>query len=213
MASSTGIAVQTLSIATSLIASGGIMTLSLFDVPIIQSQPASRSLPSIRWLFSRGSHIFPQAAMISSAGFMYLAYAALPVSRHSLIRTLSQGNSYSSTVVGYILAAALSASIGPFTAFLMIPTNFQLIEKNAQMGGARSAKPAVQGERGLQRSAEDSVQGLGEVNELTDLSGPQDKTQRDSSKQVVRRRSSRRSRSSHARTPAPKPARRRRSTA
>lgn len=176
------VAVQALSIATSLVASGGIMTLSLFDVPILQSQPASRSLPSIRWLFSRGSHIFPQAAVLSSAGFMYLAYAALPASRQGLLRTLSQGSSFSGTVVGYLLAAALSGSIGPFTAFVMIPTNFQLIEKNAQMGGARSVKSAGQAGVGVQKSAEDSVNGYGEASQFTDLSGPQQKTLKDSSK-------------------------------
>lgn len=56
-------AVQVSSIATSLIAAGGIASLSLFDVPELASQPADRALPQIRWLFSRGSHIFPQAAV------------------------------------------------------------------------------------------------------------------------------------------------------
>lgn len=55
--------IQTLSISVSLYAGGGIAALSLFDVPELQSQPADRSLPMIRFLFSRGGHIFPQAAV------------------------------------------------------------------------------------------------------------------------------------------------------
>ena len=63
-------------ISTSLIAAGGIAALSLFDIPELRAQPASRSLPSTRWLFSRGSHIFPTAAYICTGSFGYLAYIA-----------------------------------------------------------------------------------------------------------------------------------------
>lgn len=55
--------IQTLSISVSLYAGGGIAALSIFDVPELQSQPADRSLPMTRWLYSRGGHIFPQAAV------------------------------------------------------------------------------------------------------------------------------------------------------
>ncbi|ORY07934.1 hypothetical protein BCR34DRAFT_16188 [Clohesyomyces aquaticus] len=54
-------ALQIIGVSTALMASGGIACLSLFDIPLLSSQPASRSLPQIRWLFSRGSHIFPAA--------------------------------------------------------------------------------------------------------------------------------------------------------
>jgi hypothetical protein len=53
--------VQTVAISSALIGAGGIATLSAFDLPIIRSQPADRALPSLRWLFSRGSHVFPTA--------------------------------------------------------------------------------------------------------------------------------------------------------
>ncbi|KAI1024604.1 hypothetical protein LB503_007175 [Fusarium chuoi] len=65
--------VEIISISTALMASGGIATLTFFDVPELQSQPASRSLPSIRWLFSRGSHVFPSASLLSTIGFIYSA--------------------------------------------------------------------------------------------------------------------------------------------
>lgn len=48
----------------------------LFQHPIIPI-PARIPMPQIRWLFSHGWHIFPQAAVLSSAGFAYLAFAVL----------------------------------------------------------------------------------------------------------------------------------------
>ncbi|RYP58746.1 hypothetical protein DL770_010370 [Monosporascus sp. CRB-9-2] len=169
MASTTTIttAIQTLSISISLIASGGIAAISLFDVPELQSQPASRSLPSTRWLFSRGSHIFPQAASLAGAGFLYLAYAALPSATTTtggdLLRMRHVGIS-GAAVNGYLAAAALSVAIVPFTVCVMLPTtNSALIGMNEEKGGARSAA--------------DSVAGKGGASEFTDLSGPQTRTQ------------------------------------
>lgn len=174
--------VQTVSITTALVASGGIATLSLFDVPILQSQSAQHSLPSVRWLFSRGSHIFPQAAFLSSAGFVYLAYAAQPIARRGLLQLLKLGSN-SSLINGYLLAATLSISIAPVTS-IMIPTNFTLIKMNAQKGGSRSSQAsAVNGGEATQRTAEDSVAGEGEPNQITDLSGPQEQTGKATSKE------------------------------
>ena len=173
------LAAQTTSIATSLIASGGIAAMSLFDIPELASQPASRSLPSIRWLFSRGSHIFPTAAIISSAGFAYLAIQALPAGRavSQLWRLSSNGN----IVNSYLLAGALSYLIAPWTQFTMIPTNFRLIELNEDLGGARSAKSAQEGKfKTGERSADDSVNSKGDISQVTDLSGPQTKTAQES---------------------------------
>ncbi|KAF4999910.1 hypothetical protein FGRMN_2148 [Fusarium graminum] len=168
--------VEVLSIATALIASGGIATLTFFDVPELQSQPASRSLPAIRWLFSRGSHVFPSASLITTIGFIYSASANSPQSAGPLY-SLSTN---SLPVNGFLAAAALTFSIGPFTQ-LMIPTNFALIKKNNQLGGARSEK-AAQDNVGVStgRSAFESVKGTGEGAEFTDLSGPQECTLRDS---------------------------------
>lgn len=175
-------ALQTFSITTALIASGGIATLSLFDVPILQAQPASRSLPSIRWLFSRGSHIFPAAALLSSAGFVTLAYNALPAASRTFIQLLKIG-SKGSRVGGYTLAAALCISIAPVTRFAMIPTNFELIKLNESKGGARSEQSAKasKGHAAGQRSAEDSVAGKGEAAEFKDLSRPMERTPKDTS--------------------------------
>ncbi|RYP13037.1 hypothetical protein DL767_010910 [Monosporascus sp. MG133] len=159
----TATAIQTLSISISLIASGGIAAISLFDVPELQSQPASRSLPSTRWLFSRGSHIFPQAASLAGAGFLYLAYAVLPPATATAggdLLSLRHVRTNGAAVNGYLAAAALSVAIAPFTVCVMLPaTNSALIGINAEKGGARSV--------------EDSVAGKGGASEFTDLSGPQ----------------------------------------
>ena len=165
-------AAQVVSISTALIASGGIASLSLFDVPELQAQPASRSLPSIRWLFSRGSHIFPQAALLSSAGFAYLTYTALPsFTGKSILQIIQYGR-----VPGYLAAAILTISIGPWTSIAMIPTNFALIQKNEDKGGARSQRGAKEGDTQPGKSAMDSVDGKGQPSQLTDLSIPAEKT-------------------------------------
>ena len=75
----------------------------------------------------------------------------------------------------YVLAALLTMSIAPFTTFAMIPTNFTLISKNEKYGGARSEASAASG-ASSGRSAEESVDGKGDVSQWTDLSGPMGKT-------------------------------------
>lgn len=171
--------IQTISISISLLASGGIATLSLFDVPVLQSQPASRSLPSTRWLFSRGSHIFPTAAFISSGGFAYLAYSSLPPGRQAVTQILKIGSNGVRTN-RYMAAAAFALSIAPFTQWAMIPTNFTLIEMNEERGGARSEKSAsAREQQSGAGNALDSVSGKGQAAEFTDLSGPQSRTSGD----------------------------------
>ena len=169
----------TLSACTSLIGSGGILALTFFDIPILASQPASRSLPSTRWLFSRGSHVFPTAAFLSSGGFLSLAYASIPrgISLISALRTNSDARF---KILGYVAASLLSISIAPVTSY-MIPTNFRLIELNERKGGARSSRSAELGDEGG-RSAEESVDGKGQVSQWSDLSGPQGRTKADSTK-------------------------------
>ncbi|KAK8110174.1 uncharacterized protein PG998_006631 [Apiospora kogelbergensis] len=159
MGNATVTVLQTLSITSSLMVAGGIATLSLFDVPTLQAQPASRSLPSVRWLFSRGSHLMPTAAFAAGTGFAVLGVLALPPA-----------------AAGYLAAAACNFAIGPVTG-LMLPTNFALIQKNEAHGGVRSVRAAAANKyRPGQRSADDSVAGKGEGNQFTDLSGPQEKT-------------------------------------
>ncbi|RGP64330.1 hypothetical protein FLONG3_9603 [Fusarium longipes] len=168
---------QLLSITTALMASGGIATLTFFDVPELQSQPASRSLPAIRWLFSRGSHVFPSASLLSTIGFVYSASV-----NNENFSSLYSISSNTAKTNGFLLAAALSFGIAPFTQ-LMIPTNFALIRENNKLGGARSEKAAAQGSASADRTAWDSVKGSGEGVEFTDLSGPQEHTERESSKE------------------------------
>jgi hypothetical protein len=165
---------------TSLIGSGGILALTFFDVPILASQPASRSLPSTRWLFSRGSHVFPTAAFLSAGGFASLAYASIPQGQGllSVLRTHSDARF---KFLGYIAASLLSISIAPVTSVFMIPTNFRLIELNEQKGGARSSRSAELGDQGG-RSAEESVDGKGQISQWTDLSGPQERTREGTAK-------------------------------
>jgi hypothetical protein len=180
-------AVQIFSISTAFIASGGIATLSLFDVPIIKSQPASRALPMTRWLFSRGSHIFPTAAIASSSGFAYLAYSALPSGSRTFSNLLQ--HAFKGTIGLYVAAAALTISIAPWTQ-LMIPTNFTLIKMNENLGGTRSAKSAEyrQAEHRPQmagewpRGADESVDGKDDISQWLDFSPPQEKTRKESSK-------------------------------
>ncbi|GAB7343086.1 hypothetical protein MBLNU457_1167t1 [Dothideomycetes sp. NU457] len=173
-------AAQTVGISTAFVAAGGIAATSIFDTPILQSQPASRSLPGIRWLFSRGSHIFPQAAFLSSACFVYLATNALVPGTPILTQLFTLGGK-SNIIHGYLAASVLTFSIGPVTG-LMIPTNFALIEKNEKKGGARSQASANQRQESSSndRSASASVEGKGQAAEFTDLSGPQTQSEQDS---------------------------------
>ncbi|KAK5112882.1 hypothetical protein LTR85_011109 [Meristemomyces frigidus] len=174
-------AVQVISIAIAFIGSGGIASLSLFDVPELQSQPADRALPSLRYLFSRGSHIFPQAAMISSVGFVYLAYASLPVAQRSAVELLKLAVS-GGKVSGYLAAAALTFGIAPWTMLVMVPTNFKLIQMNEDLGGARSAASVEKGDaKPGQKTAEESAFSKGAAGEFGDLSGPQGRTAQRSS--------------------------------
>jgi hypothetical protein len=174
-------AIQILSISTALLASGGIAALSLFDIPMLQSQPASRSLPMIRWLFSRGSHTFPTAAITSSSGFVYLAYSSLPSSSINSVPSLLQNATKGQSGL-YLAAAALCFSIAPITSLAMIPTNFALIKKNEELGGSRSKASAEYREKAgsKERSADESVDSKDDVSQWRDLSVPQEQTERKS---------------------------------
>ena len=171
-------ATQVFSISTALLGAGGLIATSIFDVPELQAQPASRSLPAIRWYFSRGSHIFPQAAALSSAGFAYLAYSVAPPGPLNLILSNTR-------VLGYITAAVLTIVIGPFTQ-VMIPTNFAIIQMNKDLGGARSEQAAREGQKkteGKDSSDPPDMDGKFERSEFTDLSLPQRRTERESTKE------------------------------
>lgn len=70
----------------------------------------------------------------------------------------------------------------------MLPTNFTLIAKNEELGGARSAASAeYREEQGAQaRSADASVDGKGDVSQWADVSVPQEKTEKQSSEREDR---------------------------
>lgn len=115
----------------------------------------------------------------SSIGFIYLAYASLPAQIGTrplaqILKAAAAGNARN-----YAVAALLSLGAGLYTS-RMIPNNFALIEYNERKGGARSAKSAeAQQKQNVQpgsRSAEASVQGKDDVNEFTDLTAPQGKS-------------------------------------
>lgn len=171
---STTNAIQILTISTALFTSGGIASLSAFDIPLLRSQPASRSLPMIRWLFSRGSHTAPAGILLSSLGFLYLAYTA------------KSGTSAPATPPPpgkpglFLAASALCFSTALFTAAAMLPTNFGLIERNEQLGGARSAHSNRfrQSADAPPRSARESVDSKLDLNQWTDGSDPQTRTER-----------------------------------
>ncbi|KAK8066181.1 hypothetical protein PG997_012928 [Apiospora hydei] len=179
MSNTTVAALQVASITSSLMVAGGIATMSLFDIPMLQAQPASRSLPSIRWLFSRGSHIMPTAAFAAGTGFVSLAFLALPPAAAAaaggnvLTRILA-----GTKTRGYLAAALCNFAIGPVTG-LMLPTNMALIKKNEGAGGTRSVQAYKDGARQYkpgQWSVKDSIAGKGEGNQFKALSGPQEKT-------------------------------------
>ena len=182
-------AIQILTLTTALFTSGGIATLSAFAIPLLRSQPASRSLPLLRWLFSRGSHLAPTGILLSSAGFAYLSYTSLPPSSPThaladLLRSLSQAGQ-----PGLFLAASVLALSAALFTRVMLPTNFELIEVNERLGGAHSERSARyrEGVGAKPRSAEESVSGKEDVSQWTDLSGPQERTRREATEEEEER--------------------------
>ncbi|OQO05114.1 hypothetical protein B0A48_08134 [Cryoendolithus antarcticus] len=183
----TAIAVASSSLA--LTGAGGIAALSLFDIPELQSQPASRSLPQIRWLFSRGSHFFPSLAFGSGTAFLYLAYDAVPAHLTAIqglthaIRGITSLGTPAGRAGGLMFAGLSAFGLGPMTS-IMIPTNFRLIELSKAKGGSRSEasakKAKAAGVKG--QNALDSVDGRGQAGQFADLSGPQEETAERTSK-------------------------------
>ncbi|WVR07330.1 hypothetical protein IAU60_004371 [Kwoniella sp. DSM 27419] len=93
---------------------GAIVCLSYYSIPNIRStsQLSTKiALHQLRSLFSSGSHVFPPLAMAASAAYGLCAYA-IPQKR-----------------LGYIIAAAGSIGIAPFTTLVMVPAaNGRLIK-------------------------------------------------------------------------------------
>ncbi|KAL8694270.1 MAG: hypothetical protein Q9218_001038 [Villophora microphyllina] len=111
------LSLQIFGVSTGFVTAGAIIALSYSTVPIFLSHPNEISLRHLRDLFSSGSHIFPQLATAASTAFATLAYTAPPASS---LRTQ------------YIIAAAGTIGIAPFTIFVMKPTNMTLKEIGEQ---------------------------------------------------------------------------------
>ena len=120
---------QFLGISAAYLLAGGNAALSYYAIPIlIDGKTDLGSLQKLRKLFSSGSHILPQVAILSTGCFAYLA-------KNNQTRDL------------YIAAAASTIAIGPFTTQYMVPTcNGYIIEAGKK--GARGVAE-VGGEEGL----------------------------------------------------------------
>ncbi|THY23431.1 hypothetical protein D6D01_05964 [Aureobasidium pullulans] len=117
----------TVSIATA----GAIISISALYTPLLSSSARSQesskpnpasTLPAIRFIFSRGSHFFPQAAVFAAANLGFLAYHSPAGQVVKVLATeITRRN-------GLILAAALSMAIGPITGIMLPICNNPLRE-------------------------------------------------------------------------------------
>jgi hypothetical protein len=116
--------------ATSLATAGAILSISFLYTPLLSSSARSQStstpspsstLPAIRFIFSRGSHFFPQAATFAAANFGYLAY-------HCVDGVVQVAGWEVSRRIGLIAAGVLSAAIGPVTGIMLPVCNNALRE-------------------------------------------------------------------------------------
>lgn len=119
--------------------------------------------------------------MLSSAGFAYLSYSALPASASKPLSSVLS-HAVKGTPGLYFAASVLCFSTAVFTSVAMIPTNFTLIKKNEDLGGSHSASSANYRHKigAKPRTAEQSVDGKQDVSQWTDLSDPQGRTERES---------------------------------
>ncbi|KAI4764276.1 hypothetical protein E4T52_03568 [Aureobasidium sp. EXF-3400] len=115
---------------TSLVTAGAILSISFLYTPLLSSSARSQStstpsssstLPAIRFIFSRGSHFFPQAATFAAANFGYLAY-------HCAGGVVWVAGWEVSRRYGLITAGLLSAAIGPVTGVMLPICNNALRE-------------------------------------------------------------------------------------
>lgn len=88
--------------------------MSLLAVPGLLSAAVPSQALAQQWegIYTRGKALGPRMALVSLAGYAYLAYDRR-----------SQGQSYA----GYIVAAVLSLGIMPYTIVFMSPTNNALL--------------------------------------------------------------------------------------
>jgi hypothetical protein len=134
--------------ATSLATAGAILSISSLYTPLLSSSARSQStskpspsstLPAIRFIFSRGSHFFPQAAVFAAANFGLLAYHCTAGDMVKL------GGWEASQRTGYIAAAVLSVAIGPITG-LMLPVCNNPLREMAELERQGRGKEVDEGE-------------------------------------------------------------------
>jgi hypothetical protein len=132
--------------ATSLATAGAILSISALYTPLLSSSARSQSnskpspsstLPAIRFIFSRGSHFFPQAAVFAAANFGILAY-------HCTGSVDMLGWEVSRRT-GFIAAAILSIAIGPITG-LMLPVCNNPLREMAELERQGRGKEVDEGE-------------------------------------------------------------------
>ncbi|KAH0361067.1 hypothetical protein KCU65_g8973, partial [Aureobasidium melanogenum] len=114
----------------SLATAGAILSISAFSTPLLSNNARSQSsekpspsstLPAIRFIFSRGSHIIPESAAVAAANFGFLAYHA----PSTVVNVL--GMEIGSRT-GFIAAGLLSMAIGPITQIMLPICNNPLRE-------------------------------------------------------------------------------------
>jgi len=119
--------------ATSLATAGAILSISFLYTPLLSSSARSQStskpspsstLPAIRFIFSRGSHFFPQAAVFAAANYGYLAY-------HCGEGVVRIAGWEVQRKTGLVMAGALSMAIGPITGIMLPVCNNALREMGA----------------------------------------------------------------------------------
>ncbi|KAI5206801.1 hypothetical protein E4T39_02334 [Aureobasidium subglaciale] len=131
METATGITIaKILGPSVSIATAGAILSISALYTPLLSNSARSQTspkpspastLPSIRFIFSRGSHFFPQAATFAAANFGYLAF----YSSTSVVKVLGMDMG---TRAGFVVAAVLSMAIGPITGVMLPVCNNPLRE-------------------------------------------------------------------------------------
>ncbi|KEQ72931.1 hypothetical protein M436DRAFT_47218 [Aureobasidium namibiae CBS 147.97] len=125
--------VRILGPATSLATAGAILSISFLYTPLLSSSARSQSsskpapsstLPAIRFIFSRGSHFFPQAAVFAATNFGYLAYHC----DGGIVRIVGLELQKRT---GLVMAGMLSMAIGPITGVMLPVCNNALREMGA----------------------------------------------------------------------------------
>ncbi|KAJ9214617.1 hypothetical protein DTO166G4_3673 [Paecilomyces variotii] len=156
---------QAVGILASAFASGGILSLSTLTVPALTLPGRSETIKSDtpastpshithQWLnvYDKGKIMFPSLALTSAVAYSYLAY--------TLRHTASAGR------VGrlYLIAAATTITIVPFTLGVMLPVN-----KRLEAHATRDDAAEKEGKEGMAMSVEEEAKRAREDREVPGL--------------------------------------------